>query len=169
MNLDIERKFDMIGRIVIGMPSYIIHLAVAKEYLKSHTEENTDEFIRGVIAPDLLEKPQSHYGESSSEPDLKKYIQVNGLHTSYDRGYYLHLKTDWIFYHDLLPANVFCEEVYNDYDRMNASLIKKYELIIPEEVKDYVGFRDGRTKKLHEHMVDRFIGKVGKLDLEQLP
>lgn len=40
------------------MPSFVIHLAVADMYLKRHPEESSSEFYQGVIAPDLLKKPQ---------------------------------------------------------------------------------------------------------------
>ena len=38
------------------MPGYVIHLAVAEEYLKKHknVKENYDEFIEGVIYPDSV-------------------------------------------------------------------------------------------------------------------
>lgn len=34
------------------MPSFTIHLAVAKKYLETHKQENEQEFLKGVIAPD---------------------------------------------------------------------------------------------------------------------
>lgn len=56
------------------MPGFVIHLAIAKEYLKRYPEDGEDEeeFYRGVIAPDLLKKPESHYGPSTSDPDFER-------------------------------------------------------------------------------------------------
>lgn len=150
------------------MPSYVIHLAVAKIYLSCHTEENEEEFIQGTIAPDLLEKPQSHYGEATSSPDLEQFKSARGLVTSYDRGYFLHLKTDLLFYQELITPKKISEEIYEDYNRMNRSLMQRYVLEIPEAVRKYVEFREGETVKLHEHMAVDFINTVGNLELEEL-
>ena len=40
----------------IKMPGYVIHLAVAKKQLEFNKVKNEDEFIKGIIAPDLLKK-----------------------------------------------------------------------------------------------------------------
>ena len=36
------------------MPGFVIHIAIAKEYERKHKNEikNTEEFIKGAIAPD---------------------------------------------------------------------------------------------------------------------
>lgn len=80
------------------MPSFVMHLAAANIFLKRHPDESSSEFYQGVIAPDLLKKPKSHFGSATSHPDLAGYIKDIGLNTSYDRGYYFHLLTDWMFY-----------------------------------------------------------------------
>lgn len=45
------------------MPGYVMHLAVAQEYLKKHNnKENIDEFIKGTIYPDSVEdKSLTHF------------------------------------------------------------------------------------------------------------
>lgn len=43
------------------MPCLAMHLAVAKEYLKRHSEENKEEFILGSIAPDINIENISEY------------------------------------------------------------------------------------------------------------
>lgn len=43
------------------MPGYVIHLAVAKEYAKRKNIENTEEFLKGCIMPDMMDKSNSHY------------------------------------------------------------------------------------------------------------
>lgn len=46
------------------MPGYVIHVAVAQEYLKKHknVKEDYDEFINGTIYPDSVsDKSLTHY------------------------------------------------------------------------------------------------------------
>ena len=44
------------------MVSFAIHLAVGKVYSKYHTILDERGFVRGIIAPDLVDnKDQSHY------------------------------------------------------------------------------------------------------------
>ena len=40
------------------MPGFVIHIAVAKEYINKHKNEIKDEkeFLNGVVAPDLIPK-----------------------------------------------------------------------------------------------------------------
>ena len=62
------------------MPGYIIHLAVAKEYIKNNNDiKNIDSFLNGIIMPDMLQKPESHYGYSTSKPDLNFYVESHSM------------------------------------------------------------------------------------------
>ena len=146
------------------MPSFTIHLAVAKKYLELHPEENQEQFYNGVIDPDLKDKTTSHFGPNSSSVDLNKYCQEVGLETSYNRGYFMHLLTDYLFYNKFLER--FSKEVYDDYDKINKTLIKKYNLQIPEKVKDKVKFTEGETKILNLENICKFIEAVGSLELD---
>ena len=146
------------------MPSFTIHLAVAKKYIEKHPEENKEEFYRGVIDPDLKDKSVSHFGPNSSSPDLNRYIQEVGLNSSYNRGYFLHLLTDDLFYNRYLE--MFSEEIYDDYDRINRRLIEKYQLTIPENIKAKVDFKDEKTKILDFEGICKFIDTVGNIDIE---
>ena len=50
------------------MPGYVIHLAVAEEYLRKQkkVKENYNDFIEGVIYPDsVTDKSLTHYGQKS--------------------------------------------------------------------------------------------------------
>ena len=83
------------------MPGYVIHLAVAEEYLRKHNEvqEDYNDFIEGVIYPDSVkDKSLTHYGKGSSEANLYKFLEENVLENSFKRGYFLHLLTDYLFY-----------------------------------------------------------------------
>ena len=72
------------------MPGYVIHLAVAKEYLKKskNRNENEEEFINGVIFPDSVkDKAITHYGEKSSKSNLYEFLKdKKSLETIYKAG-----------------------------------------------------------------------------------
>ena len=82
------------------MASLIIHLYVAQEYLKKHTEIlNKEDFLKGSLAPDLeKEKVKAHYGKVTAKPILKDYLMDNGINNDFDKGYFIHLLTDLLFY-----------------------------------------------------------------------
>lgn len=54
------------------MPSFNIHLAVAKRYLDKHNDiKNTLDFYKGSIAPDLTnDKYKTHYTVPRSDSDV---------------------------------------------------------------------------------------------------
>lgn len=64
------------------MPGYVIHLSVAEEYLRKHTEQKEDynDFIEGVIFPDSVkDKSLTHYGTSSSTVNLYNFLNDKGV------------------------------------------------------------------------------------------
>lgn len=92
------------------MASFSMHLAIAKLYLKEHPEENEKEFIKGTLEPDMVashEKGRTHYGLHSAWSNPAKYLQENdrSMENSYKRGYFLHLLTDYLFYHYLVDID----------------------------------------------------------------
>ena len=58
------------------MPSFDIHLAIARNYVKNHKEiTNVQDFIKGSIAPDLVpDKRISHYTKEQDKNDLAKSL-----------------------------------------------------------------------------------------------
>ena len=83
------------------MPGYVIHLAIAEMYLKKHKDKKEDynEFIEGVIYPDSTKiKSETHYGDKSSESNLYEFLKEHELKNSFEKGYFLHLLTDYLFY-----------------------------------------------------------------------
>lgn len=86
------------------MPGYVIHLAVAEEYLRKHKNkgEEYEEFIKGVIYPDsIVPKSKTHYGKESSLSNVFEFLKVNKINNSFNRGYFLHLLTDYLFIIDI--------------------------------------------------------------------
>lgn len=152
------------------MPGYVIHLSIAEEYLRKHKNkpENYKEFIEGIIFPDSIkEKYKTHYAninEGSSKANLYRFLQDRQLNTSFNRGYFLHLLTDYLFYNKYIDT--FSNDMYNDYDILNDTLIKKYKVILPEEVKNSVFLKKGELKILNLELVERLIDEISDLDLE---
>ena len=107
------------------MPGYVIHLAVAEEYLRKHKNkgEEYEEFIKGVIYPDsIVPKSKTHYGKESSLSNVFEFLKVNKINNSFNRGYFLHLLTDYLFYNRYIDHT--SKDIYNDYDILNKRLIE---------------------------------------------
>ena len=148
------------------MAGYVIHLAVAEEYLKKHNniKEDYNEFIKGVIYPDsVTDKSLTHYGIKSSKVILRDFLQENEIKNSYMRGYFLHLVTDYLFYNKYLEK--FSKDIYNDYDILNKDLIEKYNIKLPKEIIDSVFYKKGQTKILSMELAIKVIDEISDLDL----
>lgn len=142
------------------MPGFIIHLATANEYIRKYPKDikNKNDFLEGSIAPDLTTKEgkkETHYGQSSAEVELRKYLMSNSVESDYDKGYFLHLVTDYLFYNKLLEVT--SKDIYNDYDILNSILIEKYNVKTLEKIKDKVFFKDGDTKILSKELAEKTI------------
>ena len=148
------------------MAGYVIHLAIAEEYLKKHKDvkEDYDEFIKGVIYPDsVTDKSLTHYGIKSSKVILKDFFLDNEINNSYMRGYFLHLITDYLFYNKYLEK--FTKDIYNDYDILNKRLIEKYNVVLPENIQNNVFYEDGETKILTMELAIKIIDEISDLNL----
>lgn len=151
------------------MAGYVIHLAVAEAYKDKHINDikNYEDFIKGVIFPDSVsDKSLTHYGEKSSKVNLKEFLRENEIDNDYNKGYFLHLVTDYIFYNKFLDC--FSKDIYNDYDILNEILQKKFNVTIPESVKDKVFYKKGETKILEEEKIVKFIEEVSDYKLSEI-
>lgn len=151
------------------MAGYVIHLAVAEEYIKKHNKEknNYDEFINGVIFPDSVkDKSETHYGPESSKSNLYDFLMNKKLDTAFNRGYFLHLLTDYLFYNHYLEH--VSKDLYNDYDILNDFLIEKYNVLLPEEVKNTVHSIKGELRILSVQLVERLIKEISELDIDKV-
>ncbi len=151
------------------MAGYVIHLAVGVEYIKRHKNEikNYKEFIEGIIYPDnVSDKSLTHYGEKSSKVHLKDFLVEHEINTSFEKGYFLHLITDYLFYNKFL--DYFSKKIYDDYDMSNKYLIEKYKVKIPEEVKNKIFYKCGGTKLFTLNSISKFIEKTAQYDLEYI-
>ena len=175
------------------MASFLMHLAIAKLYLQKHPEENEEEFIKGSLAPDLTDdKSVSHYGSSSAWANPAKYLLENNksIENSYKRGYFLHLATDYIFYHYLIDIEedlkftkgLKLEEIlklpkfiewknnqYNDFDILGQEVIDRYKIKnIPEEIKKYVVSKTGELKMFEREPLFRFLEDIASINIDKM-
>ena len=151
------------------MPGYVIHLAVANRYIEKHPEEIKDhnKFIEGVLSPDgVTDKSITHYGPKSSKVNLKLFLDDNKIDDDFNKGYFLHLVTDYLFYNRFL--DYFSKDIYNDYDILNKTLEEKYNVKIPEKVKGKVFHETGEPKILNLESVIEFIEKTSEYKLEYI-
>lgn len=168
------------------MPGFVIHIAVAKEYMNKHENEIRDEkeFLNGIIAPDLIPKlnknitkSESHYGKKGFS-DIEAHLDLFladpkvDITKDYYKGYFIHLVTDNEFY-----LNYFKDETqkvmnnkdsfYYDYDCLNERILKKYEIVLIEEIKMYMKSIKGTPKYLKPEKVVNFIEEMSNINLKE--
>lgn len=148
------------------MPGYVIHLAIAQEYLKKHKKEYSKDFIKGNIFPDFTDdKSKTHYGKSPAYTSLEKYLSQNNLETDFDKGYFMHLVADYLFYNKYLK-NIEKPQIYDDYDYTNKTIIDKYNIIVPDEVKNMISFKNGIPKNFTFDLIYKIIDEISNLDID---
>lgn len=178
------------------MPSFNIHLAVAIKYSEKNNIKNKDEFYRGSIDPDLVkDKSISHYTGMRDENHLRQYVfekvrlndflKGNKVETDYEKGVFLHLATDFIFYQEFLSDeylasvdyNRMIQDLYYSYRVTNPYLEEKYNIhslnlddLLNDNIKQTlrkmnVDNTNGKNL-LPEYKMDNFINKMAKLDIE---
>ena len=124
------------------MPGFVIHLAVANEYIRKHQNEikQKEDFLKGVIAPDFTtDKSKTHYAKDSINTNLKLYLESNIVNTDYEKGFFLHLITDCIFYQKYFKN--LTTSLYNDYDVLNKTIIEKYNVKVLKEIEPYAKYK----------------------------
>lgn len=149
------------------MAGYVIHLAVGEEYLRNFPNEiiNYKEFIDGIIYPDsVTDKSLTHYGPKSSQVHLDQFFKDKDLDTDFNKGYFIHLVTDYLFYNKFLT--VFSKKyMYNDYDILNKSLEDRFKVKIPDKIKNSVFYNNGETKILNLDDTIKFIKETASYDI----
>ncbi len=152
------------------MAGYVIHLAVGEEYLRNYPNEikNYNDFIEGIIYPDsVTDKSLTHYGPKSSQPNLKDFFCDRDINSDFNKGYFVHLVTDYLFYNKFLK--VFSKKyIYTDYDILNKELENKFQVKVPEKVKDKVFYKTGETKILNLEDTIEFIKSTAKHNLNDI-
>lgn len=149
------------------MAGYVIHLAVGEEYLRNFPNEiiNYKEFIDGIIYPDsVTDKSLTHYGPKSSQVHLDQFFKDKDLDTDFNKGYFIHLVTDYLFYNKFLT--IFSKKyMHNDYDILNKSLEDRFKVKIPDKIKNSVFYNSGETKILNLDDTINFIKETARYDI----
>lgn len=162
------------------MPGYIIHIAIANEYIKKHQEEikDTKAFIKGTIAPDLSNnKYESHYGNYAEKhvglSNFMKQIEID-INSDYGKGYFLHLIADELFYHNTFKKEKMyvqknhLKTFYHDYDCLNKEIFKEYEIKdIPDEAKKHAKEVNEKPELLDFARVKKFIDTLSKISIKE--
>ncbi len=168
------------------MPSLGLHLAITNEYLKLNNNENKDEFIKGTIDVDLAADPsKSHYSIITNannvveilknKVSLKDFKQHNVVNSSYEKGYFLHLLSDYYFntqffekrYLNSFTIINFKELLYKNYSYINEHLKEKFKIVFPDTIKMYDITNVGKSDMLPLNKIDAYISKMANLNLEK--
>lgn len=150
------------------MPGFVIHIAIGQEYLRKHNIKYSEKFIEGTVAPDFTnDKSKTHYGKSPRYTSLKNFLDNNKIDTDYNRGFFLHLITDYLFYNYYI-LKIGNNGLYNDYDLTNKEIIKKYNVVLLNNVKDKIFFKKGEPKILTLELAYKIIDEISSMDIEKI-
>ena len=106
--------------------------------------------------------------------DISLFFNLNDINTSFLRAYFLHLLCDYYFFGEYisnkkLEGLSFMDAVkigFNDYDLITPKLIKKYNLDIPEQIRDIIERKgEGKIQLLDESTIDKFIEEMSNINL----
>ena len=177
------------------MPSFNIHLAIALKYCEKNNIKNKESFFRGSIDPDLVtDKSVTHYTGKRDERFLRQYLcekvrlneylKENAVETDYDKGTFLHLATDFIFYQEFLSDEYLASvnyyemtrDLYYSYRLSNPYLEEKYNIhalnlddVMNQNIKQTLTRMNVDNTKgfnlLTEEKMEKFIDKISNIDI----
>lgn len=98
---------------------------------------------------------------------MEEFLNNNEIVNSFDRGCFLHLVTDYLFYNYYLEYYS-KQEMYHDYDVLNKRLIEKYKVVLPNIIKDKVYYIEGETKILKYDLAIKIIEEISGMDLDKI-
>ena len=152
------------------MAGFVIHLAIGKEFIRKHPNiiKNEEEFLKGVVVPDLMgsNKMISHYSKYSRTTNLKAFLESKTLDTDFNKGYFLHLYSDFVFYNKYFTS--FSTDIRYDYDLSNKYLMEKYNVTIPNYLKNRIFFKEGKYKVFSLELFIKFIDEVSSYDMDKV-
>lgn len=187
------------------MPGFNIHLAIGKRYIekqknKKDVIKNENSFYNGLVAPDLVnDKKISHYTTETNKNNLEKYLlgkvrldlylKENKVETDFEKGVFLHLFTDYLFFNQFFKKEYiknityqdFVRDLYYSYEKTNDYLNKKYNIDfsifgdrliknIEKNKKEKNLKEDMKNRKLifSEKDLDEFIEKVSSINIDEV-
>ncbi len=178
------------------MAGFSIHLAVAKRYCEKNSILNISDFFKGTVDPDLVEnKDTTHYtgvrdtgylvDYLKNKINLYKYLKENTINSDYDKGFFLHLIVDYIFFTDFfdksyinnISYNDFIKDLYYSYDIVNNVLLYKYKIdkkLLNEKVIAKIDSDRKEKQQINKNCknileikkLDAFIERVSNINLE---
>lgn len=180
------------------MAGFNIHLAIGKKYIENNNNiKDINEFYNGVVAPDLEpDKIISHYTSCTDKSNLEYYLSKrielydylihNNINDDYDKGVFIHLITDYLFFNHFfdkkyinsIDINKFNNDLYHSYDNTDKYLEDKYELKkinIYNKLMEYKNKSKKQKNTTYENGVDilpinkleKFIDKVSKININK--
>lgn len=176
------------------MPSFVMHEIIAKEYIRKN--ENTknrvqdrDEFINGNLAPDKApDKFKSHHTISENfdyipehlvnKVSLLGFLKENEIDNDFNKGQFLHLLADFLFYNAFLDRDYlenrnfsdFQPDLYYSYDLADFYLRKVFDVDYSPRLKsldEVLKRKDERINIIEPKKLLVFIKLVSELDLEE--
>ncbi|MDE6284638.1 MAG: hypothetical protein K2M17_02735 [Bacilli bacterium] len=182
------------------MASFSVHLAIGKRHMEKYKDIADEKaFMKGTVDPDLASnKDESHYTNMENRDNnnlidyLSKKIQLDQYiidaydGSDYQKGIFLHLIADYLFFNDFFDKEYlkrvtykeFCEDLYFSYNESNNHVEEKYKI-------DYADFKDTLEKNIAENKkernlddepkrnilendrIDAFIERVASINLEE--
>lgn len=81
--------------------------------------------------------------------NLYNFLKAHKIDTSFNRGYFLHLLTDYLFYNRYIEY--WSTDIYTDYDLLNPYLLKKYHVKLPSKIKNmYMSQNKVKVSKFYQ-------------------
>ena len=175
------------------MASLMIHQIVGEEYCKRHNVASEYMFLNGNLVPDLVkDKKPTHfsarcrnrsYTESiENKVNLQAFCEQIDIESSFNKGFFLHLITDQVFFYKYLLNNpnyreieyedqLYIQEIlYRDYHRNNLYLMRKHPQAILSLLPDFAKVtRDDvdSMEILSNQAIDDIIEMCANVDLEK--
>ena len=155
---------------ILGTIAPDINMPNISEYINGVTDDkNSHHFGLNYQTEDLIEYMQR-------KVDFSLFFQSNDINTTFLRAYFLHLLCDYRFFGEYITDErlmglSFRDAVkigFNDYDLITPILISRYNLEIPEQIKDIVSRKgEGTLQLLDEDLVYRFIDEMAEVNLDE--
>lgn len=130
---------------VIFVPGFNIHIAIGNEYLKKNNIKNRGEFFKGIVFPDLYyDKSSSHFSgpidkdnlinSLKNKVNLKKFLLKNNIDTDYDKGVFLHLITDFLFYNSFINKTYLQGVTWDKFENDLYYSLDKCDLYVKKDI-----------------------------------
>lgn len=180
------------------MASFHIHLAISNRFAEKNTIIDNIAFFQGTMDPDITEnKDISHYTGLKDRSNLSRYLnqkvrlyeylKQNDIDSDYQKGVFLHLVTDYLFFNHFLDQDYihktsyqnYIKDLYFSYNVISNYLIDKYKLDFKEYNKQIIENIDFYRKKRNVNnfeqciniipydKLDIFIEKVSSIDINK--